>query len=70
MENINLFLVSSYELGTYTNTAEDEETIRARIQSITKVKEEAEEGGTLLELLICADWNRHHVLWGGLEARN
>lgn len=65
-----MLLVSSYEPRPDTNANGDEENIRARIQSITKAEEEAEEGGKHLELLICADWNRNYVLWGGLEARN
>lgn len=41
----------------------------ARIQNIAKAKKKAEEETQRpLELLVCADWNRHHTLWGGPEA--
>lgn len=64
-----LLLVSSYEPRTDTTRKANEEAIRARIQNIADAKTRAEEGThDIVELLVCADWNRHHTLWGGPEA--
>lgn len=37
-------------------------------RTIRNTKEEAERGGVSLEVVIAADLNRHHVLWGGPQA--
>jgi hypothetical protein len=63
-------LVSCYEPRDKNKKTESEESQRARIQNIREVKERAEEEEAQdpLDLLICADWNRYHTLWGRLEA--
>jgi hypothetical protein len=65
----HLLLISSYESRCEVSREESEEAQRARINSIREAREEAEKDSQEpLNLLVCADWNRHHVHWGGREA--
>jgi exonuclease III len=64
-------IVSSYEPRDGNTVLANEEEIGERIQEIRTAKEKAEEEFQApIELLVCADWNRHHVLWRGQEAVN
>lgn len=64
----HLLLVASYEPRDGAGKAEKEEAMRVRIENITEVRRKAdEEVRGAMNMLICADWNRYHPLWGGPE---
>lgn len=64
----HLLLVASYEPRDGADKAEKEEAMGARIENIAEVRGKAEEEARgAIDLLICADWNRYHPLWGGPE---
>lgn len=67
MEKGNLLLIAYYEARDRASTLDRENALTERFQAITEVRSQAErlaEGGGV-EMLVCADLNRHHPLWGG-----
>jgi hypothetical protein len=68
MGDAHILLVASYEPRDGADKAEKEEAIRGRMEKITEVRRKAdEEVRGAMSILICADWNRYHPLWGGPE---
>ena len=64
----HLLLVASYEPRDGAGKAEKEEAMRERIENITEARRRAEEEVRgAVNILVCADWNRYHPLWGGPE---
>lgn len=67
-------IVSAYDVKSTDGQAASEEQLRAKLQAVKDaydgVKALARSGGmgTRVDLLLCADFNRHHVLWGGAQA--
>jgi hypothetical protein len=62
-----LLLIACYEARAADTEAIREQDLRAMIQTLelTIKKAQREVGVVQLEILICADFNRYHVLWGG-----
>jgi hypothetical protein len=70
-KDTSMILIFNYASRNAANVAENEETLKARMQSITKAGKKAEEETQRpLELHVCADWNRYHDFWGGPEAQS
>ena len=66
MGDAHLLLVASYEPRDGAGKAEKEEAMRLRTESITEARRRAEEEVRgAVNILICADRNRYHPLWGG-----
>jgi len=67
-------VVSAYDLKSTDGQAASEEQLRSKLETIKNaydgVKALTLSSGrrTQVDLLLCADLNRHHVLWGGAQA--
>ena len=67
-------IVSAYDVKSTDGQAANEEQLRSKLQTIKdaydRVKALTLSSGRAaqVELLLCADFNRHHVLWGGAQA--
>lgn len=63
-------IVSAYDVKLDAGQAASEEQLRGKLQAIKDAYESVRNGeqGCKVDLLLCADFNRHHVLWGGAQA--
>jgi hypothetical protein len=67
-------IVSAYDVESIDGQAASEEQLRAKLQTSkdaydrVKALTLSSAMGIRVDLLLCADSNRHHVLWGGAEA--
>lgn len=67
-------IVSAYDVKSTDGQAANEEQLRSKLQTIKDayegVKAPTLSSGraTQVDLLLCADFNRHHILWGGAQA--
>ena len=67
MEKGKLLLIACYEARDGASTLDRENALTERFQAIAEAREKAEREaeGRRVEVLVCADLNRHHPLWGG-----
>ena len=63
--------MACYEARSGTTEAHREADLAERLRALKSATEEArlKAGGQPLDIVLCADLNRHHVLWGGHAAR-
>jgi hypothetical protein len=63
-------IVSAYDVKPNTSQVANEEQLRSKLQMIGDAYDTVNNGrkGGQVDLLLCADLNRHHVLWGGAQA--
>ncbi|KAM0708882.1 hypothetical protein Q7P35_002918 [Cladosporium inversicolor] len=67
----NLVVMACYKARNGESEAEREEDLAERLRAIDTATKRAQEkiGDELLDVILCTDFNRHHVLWGGHRAQ-
>lgn len=69
-----VLIVSAYDVKSTDGRAANEEQLQSKLRTIkdaydgVKALTLSNGGGTQVDLLLCADFNRHHELWGGAQA--
>ncbi|KAL1581903.1 hypothetical protein WHR41_09480 [Cladosporium halotolerans] len=63
-------IVSAYDVKSTDGQAANEEQLRSKLQTIKDAYDGVKSDGksSHVDLLLCADFNRHHELWGGAQA--
>jgi hypothetical protein len=68
------FVVSAYDVKSTDGQLANEEQLQSKLRTVKDVYDGVKAltlsngGGTQVGLLLCADLNRHHELWGGAQA--
>lgn len=65
-----VLVAAAYDIKRAVGQAENEERLRRKLSLVKDVYEavKRERRDERVDLLLCADFNRHHVLWGGARA--
>ena len=65
-----VLVIAAYDLGLGGSEAADDEQLRGKLGLIQEAhnRVQAAQPSGRVGLLVCADFNRHHVLWGGARA--
>jgi hypothetical protein len=65
-----ILVVSAYDVKSTDGQAANEEQLRGKLQITKDAYDGAKIDGknSQVDLLLCADFNRHHELWGGAQA--
>jgi len=60
----------AYDVKVNDGQAASDEQLRGKLQMIKNAYDATKMGeqGSQVDMLLCADFNRHHVLWGGAQA--
>lgn len=71
LQERNLVVMACYEARNGESEAEREADLADRLQAIDIATKRAQDkiGDEPLDVILCTDFNRHHVLWGGHRAR-
>jgi hypothetical protein len=71
LQGRGLALMACYEARSGTTEAHREADLAERLRALKSATEEArlKAGSQPLDIVLCTDLNRHHVLWGGHAAR-
>lgn len=71
LQERNLVVMACYEARNGESEAEREADLADRLQAIDIATKRAQDkiGDEPLDVILCTDFNRHHVLWGGHQAR-
>jgi exonuclease III len=71
-EEGSILLISAYDPRDARDEGQRETQLRHKLElvesTIKKAREEAKQADRQLEVVMAADLNRHHILWGGAKA--